>query len=153
MHCPKYAAGSGGRLVSHQAELDVNTDVSDQTTPSRRAPYHVALLTIRHRLRPPGIDVDRILRDDPTEADLAGVEKLIAEANRERERQLGHLKRLDPDSAEYVYVEHEGLSARLRRLADEGEQIALRRKAWEVAQDRLAELGAGAGPWPPTSAT
>jgi site-specific DNA recombinase len=137
-------SGKGGKYVNYRCGRGME---SEETCRGASIPAatldEVAWSRVSAVLLDPtiiGREVERMRRDDPTEADLARVDRLIAESKRQRERLMSHLARLDPDSAEMVYPQLEAISIRLRALAEEREGIALRRIAWEAAQDRLAEL-------------
>jgi site-specific DNA recombinase len=85
-------------------------------------------------------ELERMRTKDPTDADLAGIDRMIGQTERQQRGLVGHLAALDPDSAALVHEQLASLSARRRGLEDERQAVLGRRRAWELAQGRLDEL-------------
>ena len=87
-------------------------------------------------------ELRRLRRDDPTAADLAAVDRQLAEIERQQRAKVAHLDKLDPDSAALLYEQLALLSERRKALEAERDGIAARRRGWQEARGRLDELEA-----------
>ena len=86
-------------------------------------------------------ELDRLVKDDPTVADLAAVEKAIREA----ERQQGNLSQAigmvdHPDAIAPLTHQLQGIAQHLQQLRLEREAVLQRRSQWHAAQDRLQDV-------------
>ena len=86
-------------------------------------------------------ELERLQRDDPTQADLSYVERGISEAG----RKIGNLTRTlamfdDQEAAAPIVAEIQALRAQQRVLEGERDAVLKRRAGWEEAQRRLSDL-------------
>ena len=86
-------------------------------------------------------ELERLACDDPTEADLATVDKALANATRKQENLVRRLGDIDDDGvAATVQAELASLGAQRRRLEQERTTVLQRRAGWQAARERLSDL-------------
>ena len=85
--------------------------------------------------------LERLCQDDPTGADLATVDKALANATRKQQNLVRRLADIDDDGvAATVQTELASLGAQCRRLEQERTNVLERRANWVAARERLADL-------------
>jgi site-specific DNA recombinase len=85
--------------------------------------------------------VEALRTQDPTISDMQALERHVADATRERENFLASIGAAsDPDTIALLTQHVERISATLRQLAREREDIDVRRAQWEAAQSALDDL-------------
>jgi site-specific DNA recombinase len=85
-------------------------------------------------------ELTRLEDDDPTAADLAIVDRSLAEVTRQQRNLVDQLADLGGAAAALVREKLEALERRAVALAAERETILARREAWQAARARLQEL-------------
>ncbi|ACZ39651.1 recombinase family protein [Sphaerobacter thermophilus] len=86
-------------------------------------------------------ELARLQTDDPTAADLAAVDRLLQQVDRQRANLTQAIGLTDdPDAVAALMAELERVAARRRQLEAEREGILHRREAWEAARANLADL-------------
>jgi len=86
-------------------------------------------------------ELARLQADDPTAADLAAVDRLLQQVDRQRANLTQAIGLTDdPDAVAALMAELERVAARRRQLEAEREGILHRREAWEAARANLADL-------------
>jgi hypothetical protein len=93
----------------------------------------------------PGIitaELYRLSEDDPTEADLAAVDRALDHMRRQRANLVGNLALVDEDTAAVIREQLAAVSQQVRSLEAERQQILERQQARREAASRLGELEA-----------
>jgi site-specific DNA recombinase len=86
-------------------------------------------------------EVDRLRRDDPTQQDLAAIDRRLEEINRQCTNLTKRLALFDDEEAAApIIVEINALTGQRRQLERERDDLAAARHSWELAQDRLTDL-------------
>ncbi len=89
-------------------------------------------------------EVARLREDDPTEADLATVDRALEGIGRKQANLTKRLALFDDDeSAAPLVAEIASLGGQRRQLEQERAKVLVRRSGWQEAQDRLAVLEEG----------
>lgn len=88
-------------------------------------------------------ELERLRADDPTEADLTGLERALQQVVR-KQANIGRSVALidDADAAAPLIAELKTLAARKRELEKERGAILARQASWRAAQDHLADMQA-----------
>jgi site-specific DNA recombinase len=88
-------------------------------------------------------ELERMQAHDPTEADLASIDKALARVEQERVNIVRAIAMLsDPDAAAPLAVELKVLADRAKQFAAERADVLTRRSVWSEAQARLGNLTA-----------
>lgn len=88
-------------------------------------------------------EVARLRADDPTTADMAAIDRRLAEVTRRQRNLTARLADEDDDDvAELVLADVRALADQRRRLEAERDGLAAQRAAWAGAQSRLTDLEA-----------
>lgn len=86
-------------------------------------------------------ELARLQADDPTAQDLDIVERALKDVERQRDNLTRHLALFsNPEAAAPLVRQIEALGAQIAQLKQQREHILERRRGWETAQDRLADL-------------
>ncbi len=95
-------------------------------------------------------ELERLRRDDPTETDLAAIDRAVAEAGR-RETNLAQAISMltDPDAIAPLARQLQLLADQKRQFLGEREAVLRRRDAWAAAEDQVSSISA----WCETVAT
>lgn len=122
------------RILPHTCRLSIDAKILDAAVWERVE----AILT-----RPEIVarEIERLRKDDPTEADLAAVDKSVAEV----ERQLANMTdaismAINADALATLVARLDQESAQKSRLLEEREGILRRREAWLSAESQLGSL-------------
>lgn len=87
--------------------------------------------------------IAKLRHDDPTAADLTGVDRALAEVERKRKNLTGSLSDADdPDTRNLLLAELKVLAGRKRDLETERETISARQASWQASQEQLTDLEA-----------
>ena len=86
-------------------------------------------------------EVERLRRDDPTQVDLAAIERRLTTIGRQRSNLTKRLALLDDEeTAAYLIVEIEALTKELRHLEKDRDAVKAVREGWAAAQHQLEDL-------------
>ncbi len=86
-------------------------------------------------------EVARLRGTDPTEANVAALDKRIAEVERQRTNLMRRTAAIDDDElAASFLVEIKTLGEQHKRLRDDRDALLAERTAWQLAQERLDDL-------------
>jgi site-specific DNA recombinase len=87
-------------------------------------------------------ELARLRADDPTERDLADIDRALAEIAKLQERATRAILLLEDDAAAPLVAQLKALSERRRELATEREAVLARRAGWDAARSRLVHIDA-----------
>ena len=85
-------------------------------------------------------ELERMLADDPTEADLDAVDRALVSVTRQQRNLVDQLANVSGAVAELVTQKLAGLEAQRQQLQGEREAILGRRQSWIAARGQLADL-------------
>lgn len=88
-------------------------------------------------------EIERLRTDDPTAADVAAIDRILADIRRRQSNLISHLALFsEPEAAAPVAAQIEALRAQEKTVRAEREEILARKSAWETAQQHLSDLEA-----------
>ena len=90
-------------------------------------------------------EVERLHRNDPTDAELAAVDRSLQAVGRQQGNLARRLALVDDEAATAVAEEINALATRKRRLEQERADLVTRQAGWQAAQERLESFEAWCG--------
>jgi site-specific DNA recombinase len=86
-------------------------------------------------------EIDRLRTDDPTQADVAAIDRILADIRRRQADLINHLALFsEPEAAAPIAAQIEALREQEKSVRAEREENLARQCAWETAQQHLSDL-------------